>query len=75
MDSKVKKVIVIDGKEFFLLDNIEKYYYFSEVNNPSNICILKESMKNGKEIFVNMKKFEIDKALQLYSEKYKEVNN
>ena len=76
-DSMEKEVNVmnIDGKEFFLVDVIDKYHYFSETANPENICILKEKYENDEMYLVSLKDVEVDKALLLYGKKYEDTSN
>lgn len=71
MEDKMLDVILIDDKEFFKLDTIDKYNYFAEINDSSNICVLKEIEENGEKNLIPLEQIEIEKALILY---YKKTN-
>ena len=75
MNDKLVNVIDIDGKDFFLIDVIDKYNFFAEVNNSANICILKEDIIDGEEYLINLERFEVDKALMLFYKKHEKYNN
>ena len=65
-------VLEIDGKDFILIDKIDKYYFFSEENNPENVCILKEVVEDEEELLVSLDDdAEVDKDFDLIEEKYK----
>lgn len=62
----------IDGKDFILVDKIDKYYFFSEEKNPENVCVLKEVIEDGEEMLVSLDDdSEVDKAFDMIEEKYK----
>ena len=67
-DEVMVDTIEIDDKEFFLVDKIDKYYFFAEINTTDNICIL----KNENNDLVKLDEDEIDKALVLFNNKYSE---
>ena len=54
---------------------ISKYSFFVEVDNPENICVLKEDTQDGDVVLVSLEEDEIDKAFSLYYEKYGNSNN
>ena len=64
----------IGGKEFILVETIDKYNFFVETANVENICVLKEIMDEGEEKFVDVDDNEFDKAFSLYYEKLKSSN-
>lgn len=72
MEERIEtKSIKIDGKEFILLDQVDKYYFFFEESNPENICVLKEKIEDKEELLVSLDDdSEIDKAFDLIEEKY-----
>lgn len=75
MEEITVDTIDIDGKEFFLVDKIDKYNYFAEIENPENICILKDKVEDEEELYVSLDDDkEVDKALILYYEKYGNTN-
>lgn len=74
MKEELREVMNIDGKEFFLVDVIDKYHYFAEINKPDSLCILKEQLENGEEYLVNLREVEVDKALLLFNKKYGDAN-
>jgi hypothetical protein len=71
MEEIMVDVIDIEGKDFFLVDTLDEYNYFSEIDNPENICIMKKEHENGEEVYVSLESDEeVDKALVLYYEKF-----
>ena len=44
----------INGKDFILVETIDKYNFFVEEDNIENICILKEIIDEGKEKFIEL---------------------
>lgn len=66
--------ITIKGKDFILIETIDKYNFFVEEKNIENICILKEIEENNESFYVNVDENEFDKALSLYYGKLKEYN-
>ena len=71
MEEESVNVIEINGKEFCLLDKIENYNFFVQIDDEKNIYILKEVNENGKEFYKSLENDEeIDKALIMYYEKY-----
>lgn len=76
MDNNITvDALEIDGKDFILVDTIDKYYFFSEENDPENVCILKEIVEDGEELLVSLDDdAEIDKAFDLFQEKYANNN-
>ena len=67
-------VLELDGKDFLLVETVDKYNFFVEVDNYDNICILKEVIENDESMFVNLEEDEVDEALGLYYEKLKNAN-
>ena len=68
-------VLELDGKDFILIDTVDKYSFFAEENNPENICIFKDSIEDGEEYYVPLDSDEeIDKAFILYYDKLKKQN-
>lgn len=76
MDNNITvDALEIDGKDFILVDIIDKYYFFSEENDPENVCILKKIVEDGEELLVSLDNdAEIDKAFDLFQEKYANNN-
>lgn len=76
MDNNITvDALEIDGKEFILVEKIEEYYFFSEENNPENVCVLKEKVENEEELLVSLDDdAEIDKAFDLLEAKYENDN-
>lgn len=68
MEEKEVDVVEIEDKEFYIVDNIESYSYLSEINDPSNIIVLKD---DGEFLSTPEDENEIEKALNLYYEKNK----
>ncbi len=67
-------VIEIDGKEFFLVNTVEQYMFYSEMGNPSNFYILKEVVSDGEKYIVTLDDDdEYDKALIMYYKKFGEA--
>lgn len=68
-------VLELDGKDFILIDTVDKYSFFAEENNPENICIFKDSIEDGEEYYAPLDSDEeIDKAFILYYDKLKKQN-
>lgn len=68
-------VIELEGKDFFLVSEIENYVYYAEEANPKNFIILKEIIDGEEEYIVSLDDdLEYDKALALFYERYGEVN-
>ena len=67
-------ILELDGKDFLLVETVDKYNFFVEVDNYDNICILKEVIENDESMFVNLEEDEVDEALGLYYEKLKNAN-
>ena len=62
-----RETIDVDGKDFFIVDSIDEYYFLSEIENPTNILVFKE-----KEDFLESVPIEeAEKALHLYYKKHK----
>ena len=74
MEEITVKTIDIDGKDFILIETIDKYNFFVDEDNYENICILKEIIDDNKEYLVDVEDDEFDKALTLYYEKLKNTN-
>ena len=66
--------IDIDGKDFILIETIDKYNFFVEEDNLENICVLKEIQEDNESFYVSVDENEFDKAFSLYYEKLKENN-
>ena len=66
--------IDIDGKNFILIETIDKYNFFVEEVNPENICVLKEMEEDNESFYVSVDEDEFDEAFSLYYEKLR-VNN
>lgn len=67
-------VIEIDGKEFFLVNTVEQYMFYSELGAPSNFYIFKEVVSDGEEYIVTLDdEEEYDKALVMYYDKFGEA--
>ena len=71
MEEVAVDVIEIDGKEFCLVDSIDQYNFFVQMDNADNIYVLKEVTENGEEFYKSLENDEeVDKALVMYYEKY-----
>lgn len=71
MEEVAVDVIEIDGKEFCLVDSIDQYNFFVQMDNSDNIYVLKEVTENGEEFYKSLDNDdEINKALVMYYEKY-----
>lgn len=71
MEEVAVEVIEIDGKEFCLVDSINQYNFFVQMDNSDNIYVLKEVTENGEEFYKSLENDEeVDKALVMYYEKY-----
>lgn len=64
----------IDGKDFILIETIDKYNFFVEESNTENICVLKEIKESNESFYVSVDENEFDKAFSLYYEKLKSGN-
>lgn len=64
------KTIDIEGEDYFLVDIIDKYYFWTNVDNSKDIVIFKEE---GDNLISLNKNSEIDSALALFYEKHKDV--
>lgn len=72
MNEIAVEVLELDGKDFILIDTVDKYSFFVEENNPENICIFKEGIENGEEYYLPLDSDEeVDKAFILYYDKLK----
>ena len=72
MSELTMNVLEIDGKDFVLIETIDKYNFFVEETNTENICILKEEIEDGETYYVSLEdEDEIDKAFILYYDKLK----
>lgn len=67
-------VLEIDGKDFVLVETVDKYNFFVEDGNTQNICVLKEVEENNEVMYVNLDEEEFDYAFNLYYEKLKGTN-
>lgn len=67
-------VLEIDGKEFVLIETVDKYNFFVEQDNPQNICVLKEVEEDNEVLYVDLDEEEFDKAFSLYYERLKSTN-
>ena len=68
------EVIDVDGKEFFLVDTVDKYVFYAEEANPENFLILKEVNDGGEDYIVSLDDdSEYEKAISLYYEKYRDA--
>ena len=67
-------VLEIDGKDFVLIETVDKYNFFVEQDNIENICVLKEVIENDESFYVSLDDNEFDKAFSLYYEKLKSTN-
>lgn len=67
-------VLEIDGKDFVLIETVDKYNFFVEQDNVENICVLKEVIEDNESFFVEIEDDEFDKAFSLYYEKLKSTN-
>ena len=68
--------IEIDGQEYFLVDYVTEdnntYNFFANINNPEDIQILKEQIKDNEKFYVSIdNNIEFDKAFSLYYNKLK----
>lgn len=71
MEEVAVEEIEIDGKEFCLVDRINQYNFFVQMDNSDNIYVLKEVTENGEEFYKSLENDEeVDKALVMYYEKY-----
>ena len=71
MEEVAVEVIEIDGKEICLVDRINQYNFFVQMDNSDNIYVLKEVTENGEEFYKSLENDEeVDKALVMYYEKY-----
>ena len=59
-------VLEIDGKDFVLVETVDKYNFFVEEGNVKNICVLKEIEEDNEAIYVNLDEDEFDYAFNLY---------
>lgn len=72
MSEITMNTLEIDGKDFILIETIEKYNFFAEENNPENICILKELEEDNETYYVSLDSDdELDEAFILYYDKLK----
>ncbi|MCI9280115.1 MAG: hypothetical protein HFJ02_04890 [Bacilli bacterium] len=73
---EIEKIVLEDNKEYFIIDTLMidqvKYVFLSENLNPHTSLIRKFSI-NGKEIIALNNEQEYDKALRLFTEKYKDI--
>ena len=67
-------VLEIDGKDFVLVETVDKYNFFVEDGNTQNICVLKEVEENNEVMYVSLEEEEFDYAFNLYYEKLKGTN-
>ncbi|MBQ6494450.1 MAG: DUF1292 domain-containing protein [Bacilli bacterium] len=68
-------VIELEGKDYFLVSEINNYVYYAEEANPKNFIILKEIIDDDEEYIVSLDDDkEYDKALALFYERYGEAN-
>lgn len=70
MEEVTLKGLEIQGKTFLLIETIDEYNFFVEENNFENICILKEVVKDGDTVLIDVADDEFDKALNMYYEKF-----
>lgn len=69
-------VIELEGKEYFLVSEIDSYVYYAEEANPKNFIILKEIIEDDEEYIVSLDdENEYTKALSLFYERYGEATN
>ena len=71
MEDIETSVVEIDGKEFFLLNTLDKYMFYVDKDNPEDFYIFKEVNVDGEEYIVSLDdEDEYDNALDMYYEKY-----
>lgn len=75
MNEVEMNILELDGKKYFLVDSLSDnkntYSYFSNVENVSDIKVLKDVKENEEEFFVSLNnKKEIEYALDLYYQKH-----
>ena len=70
MEEVTLKGLEIHGKSFVLIETIDEYNFFVEETNFENICILKEEIKNGDTVYIDVDDDEFDQALNMYYEKF-----
>ena len=74
MEDIETSVVEIDGKEFFLLNTLDKYMFYVDKDNPEDFYIFKEVNVDGEEYIVSLDdEDEYDNALDMYYEKYGEA--
>ncbi|MBQ8681831.1 MAG: hypothetical protein IJ509_02865 [Bacilli bacterium] len=78
MEEVQVETLEIDGKDYILIDSLEKdnnkYFYFSDSQNPSDIQILKEQVDGEEKFFVSLDtENELNEALMIFGQKYKDV--
>ncbi len=74
MEDIETSVVEIDGKEFFLLNTLDKYMFYVDKDNPEDFYIFKEVNVDGEGYIVSLDdEDEYDNALDMYYEKYGEA--
>lgn len=73
------KVLEINDKKYFLVDTLSDdkntYSYFSNIEDNSDIKILKEIKEDNEEFFISLdNQKEIDTALKLFYQKHQKAN-
>lgn len=76
---EVKTIVLEDGIEYFLMDEIEiegnTYYYLANINNNKDICVRKKEVENGEEFIATLdSEAEVAKALAHFAYKHKNVD-
>ncbi len=66
---EVETIVLEDGLEYFIVDEIQSYIFLANVNNPEDVCIRKDV---GEEITGLKDEQEVEYALSLYAKKYQE---
>ena len=73
---EIDKIVLEDNKEYFIIDvlmiNQVKYVFLSENLNP-HTSIIRKLSTNGKEIIGLESDQEYEKALRLFTDKYKDI--
>ncbi len=74
MENVTVDTIEIDGQEYFLLDTLKSeqntYHFFANINNQSDIQVLKTKVENQEEYYVSLDtESEFDQAWALFYKK------
>lgn len=76
MDEVLVDTILVDGKEYFLLESLEDdkgvvYFYFSNIGNRYDVKVFKDLREGGEEYYIPLDdEIEFDRAMELFYNKY-----